>query len=153
MHIYLPLHVCTCTVYAVNCVCWGSWHYIYICFTSCTNVHVHVYRLVMTCQRKLLIVCIVRVGWLLRMSKWWSYTTASQLMSSSVMKHWDCALLVSDVLIIIMMSLYMHVTSKAQCQKCNCRQLFWSNWVSSVQCCTVWASHLNSRPKAPRGFR
>ena len=47
----------------------------------------------------------------------------------------------------------MHESSKVWCQKCNCRQLFRPNWASSVQCSTRWASHLNRRPKAPRGFK
>ena len=47
----------------------------------------------------------------------------------------------------------VHETSKVWCQKCNCRQLFRPNWASSVQCSTRWASHLNRRPKAPRGFK
>ena len=47
----------------------------------------------------------------------------------------------------------LYESSKVWCQKCNCRQLFRPNWASSVQCSTRWASHLNRRPKAPRGFK
>ena len=43
-------------------------------------------------------------------------------------------------------------TIKVWCQKCDCRQLYRPNWASSMQCSTRRASHLNSRPKAPRGF-
>ena len=46
----------------------------------------------MTCRRRLLKVCLARVVWLLPMFRWWNYTTASQLMNSSLMKHWGSAL-------------------------------------------------------------